>query len=191
MNRRENGGKREWSAGALLAMPLLVALLVGWAVVAGWFEAESPVTPKTSVGAAVPAFSLPPLEAMEAGLADGDLRGAVSIVNFWASWCAPCREEMPFLFELAQAPGAAIYGVNSRDRMEAARRFLSEAGDPYRRIGVDADGSLSAAWGIYGLPATFVVDAGGRIAHARIGPLDRRAIDEDILPLLDRLRTTP
>jgi cytochrome c biogenesis protein CcmG/thiol:disulfide interchange protein DsbE len=186
----QDRGRPEWSAVALLAVPLLVVLLSGLAVVTSRVAIEPPA-PSTAVGMTVPDFVLPPLAEQGPGLVTGDLHGIVSIVNFWASWCAPCREEMPFLLELAQASGSAVYGINSRDRPEAARRFLSEAGDPFRRIGVDVDGSLSAVWGIYGLPATFIVDSKGRVAHTIVGPLDRRIMDEEITPLLRRLRAAP
>lgn len=181
------GGHRGTSAVALTVAPLVVMLIVGWAVFLGRIQDKQPLLPQPVTGLAVPEFWLPPLGGQEIGLADSDLRGAVSVVNFWAAWCAPCREEMPLLLELAQAGNFAIHGVNSRDQAVAARRFLTEVGNPFRRIGGDADGSVSSAWGVYGLPATFVVDANGRVAYALIGPLDRRAIQQDILPLIDRL----
>lgn len=170
-------------------MPLLVALLVGWAVVAGWFEAEPPVTPKTSVGAAVPAFSLPPLEAMEAGLADGDLRGAVSIVNFWASWCAPCREEMPALDRLQAALGGdgfevVAVNVDSRDDGRDAR-FLEETGihglARYADRSMGVFNTLKGRALAVGMPTTLLVDGAGCELGVMHGPAEWDSKDAEAL----------
>ena len=172
---------------ALMAGPLVLMLVVGGVVAYGGLDdgrQGQATAPQPATGQTLPPFALPALAAGAPGLADADLRGQVSVVNFWASWCLPCREEMPLLQELAAVPGVTLFGINSNDRPVAARRFLAAAGDPFARIGVDADGSLARAWGAYGLPATFVITAEGRVAHALIGPLDRGAIERDILPLL-------
>jgi cytochrome c biogenesis protein CcmG/thiol:disulfide interchange protein DsbE len=175
----------------LLAGPLVLVLIVGWFVGLGRFDDGQAAVPQPPTGSLIPQFSLPPLAASDQGLADGDLRGKVAIVNFWASWCLPCREEMPLLRGLAATPGVVVFGINSSDRPVAARQFLKIAGDPFNRIGIDADGAVAKAWGAYGLPATFVIDAEGRVAHALIGPLDRRALDRDILPLIATLSQAP
>ena len=136
----------------------------------------------------IPEFSLPPIEGRTNGLSSADLRGEVSLVNAWASWCAPCRAEMPLLLELAEAGRVPIYGINYKDDPQAAARFLAELGDPFARIGADRSGRVGIDWGVYGLPETFVVDAEGRIAHKHVGAFDRRTLEEDILPFVERLR---
>ena len=115
-------------------------------------------------------------------------RGKVILVNVWATWCVPCRVEMPLLVDLAETGTVPIYGINHRDPPEAALAFLRELGDPYTRIGADRNGRVSIDWGVYGLPETFVIDSDGRIAYKHVGPFDRRALDEEILPVVRRLQ---
>lgn len=197
MDAGSRGPKHGAGPVALMAAPLIVMLIaIGAVFLAGPQDGAPsppppPPPPPPLVGTAVPGFSLPPMEQGLDGLSDADLRGMVSVVSFWASWCLPCRAEMPLLIELAGRQDIAVHGINVRDRPVAARRFLTETGDPFRRIGVDADGRVSAALGVQGLPATLVVDAGGRIAYARTGPLQRSDMDDDILPLIRRLVPAP
>lgn len=139
-------------------------------------------------GQPVPEFELPPIEGRDDGLSTANLKGEVSIVNVWASWCVPCRIEMPLLVELAARDEVAIYGVNYRDQSAAALRFLNETGDPYKRIGADISGRVSINWGVYGLPETFVIDAQGHVALKHFGAFDRRTLEEDILPVVRRLQ---
>ncbi|GAD55808.1 cytochrome c-type biogenesis protein CcmG/DsbE, thiol:disulfide oxidoreductase [Limimaricola cinnabarinus LL-001] len=145
--------------------------------------------PSALTGRAVPKFDLPPIEGREEGLSTADLQGEVSIVNVWASWCVPCRVEMPLLVELAARDTVPIHGINYKDAPDAALRFLDETGDPYTRIGADRSGRASLDWGVYGLPETFVIDARGRVAYKHVGPFDRRALEEEILPVVGRLQT--
>jgi cytochrome c biogenesis protein CcmG, thiol:disulfide interchange protein DsbE len=144
--------------------------------------------PSALLDKSVPEFSLPPLDGRELGLSSDDLRGEVSIVNVWASWCAPCRAEMPLLLEVAEAGKVPVYGINYKDAPQAATRFLSELGDPYSRIGADRSGRVAIDWGVYGLPETFVVDAEGRIAHKHVGAFDRRTLEQEIMPVVERLQ---
>lgn len=144
--------------------------------------------PSTMIGRPVPEFDLPPLEGRTNGLATADLRGEVSIVNVWASWCVPCRVEMPLLVELARSGTVPINGINYKDSPDAALGFLAELGDPYTRDGADRAGRTSIDWGVYGLPETFVIDAKGRIAYKHVGPFDKQSLDEDILPVVRRLQ---
>ncbi|WP_432256596.1 DsbE family thiol:disulfide interchange protein [Limimaricola sp. AA108-03] len=145
--------------------------------------------PSALTGKAVPEFDLPPIEGRVDGLSTGDLQGEVSIVNVWASWCVPCRIEMPLLVELAARATVPIHGINYKDAPDAALRFLDETGDPYTRIGADRSGRASLDWGVYGLPETFVIDARGRVAYKHVGPFDRRSLEEEILPVVRRLQT--
>lgn len=116
----------------------------------------------------------------DASLRDGD----VTLVNFWASWCGPCRVEHPFLTELAEQ-GVTVVGVNYKDNPEQAQAFLDDLGDPYAAIGVDASGRTGLDWGIYGVPETFVVDGDGRILMRHPGPLTPDVIERRVAPLLD------
>jgi cytochrome c biogenesis protein CcmG/thiol:disulfide interchange protein DsbE len=95
---------------------------------------------------------------------------------------------MPLLVELAATGSVPIYGINHRDPSGAALTFLDELGDPYTRIGADRNGRASIDWGVYGLPETFVIDGEGHIAYKHVGAFDRRALEEEILPVVRRLQ---
>ncbi|WP_163849456.1 DsbE family thiol:disulfide interchange protein [Pseudooceanicola aestuarii] len=109
--------------------------------------------------------------------------GEVALVNFWASWCAPCRVEHPNLTELAEA-GLPIYGVNYKDEPDKALAFLKELGDPYSGIGADPQGRMALNWGLYGVPETYIVDGDGTILLRFAGPLTDRVVTDRILPAL-------
>jgi cytochrome c biogenesis protein CcmG/thiol:disulfide interchange protein DsbE len=142
--------------------------------------------PSALVGKSVPDFDLPPLEGVpQPGLATGDLNGAVTVVNVFASWCGPCRIEHPQLLELAKDERIRVVGINYKDVPANAVRFLDELGNPYAAIGVDAKGRAAIDWGVYGVPETFVVDAGGIIRYKQIGPIDPLTLKETILPAIE------
>ena len=144
--------------------------------------------PSTLIGKPIPEFELPPIEGRDDGLSSADLRRQVSIVNVWASWCVPCRVEMPLLMELSEEGSVPIYGINFKDDGDQALAFLDELGDPYTRIGADRSGRVAIDWGVYGLPETFVIDTEGRIAYKHVGPFDRALLEEDILPVVRQLQ---
>lgn len=102
--------------------------------------------------------------------------GQVKLVNFWASWCAPCRVEHPQLEAMAES-GVPIYGVNYKDKPEAALKFLAELGNPYIGAGQDDTGRMGLNWGLYGVPETFVIDGQGNILMRHAGPITQRVID--------------
>lgn len=146
------------------------------------------VIPSVLIGKPVPQFALPPVKGRTQGLASEDLKGEVSLVNFFASWCVACRYEHPFFMQLSAQGTVPIHGINYKDRPYAAAEWLDSMGDPYTRTGADLDGRVSIDWGVYGVPETFVVDREGRIAFKQIGPINREILDEKILPLIERLR---
>ncbi|WP_375600363.1 DsbE family thiol:disulfide interchange protein [Devosia sp. Naph2] len=160
-----------------------LALLLTWGL---WDDDDSLASPL--IGKSVPEFNLPPIEGRQVGFASSDLKGQVSIVNVWASWCVPCRVEMPLLMELSAKGTVPIYGINFKDDSAEALAFLQELGDPYTQIGADQSGRVAIDWGVYGLPETFVIDAQGRIAYKHVGPFDRKSLEEDILPVVRRLQ---
>lgn len=175
-----------WSRLVAL-LPVAIAAAVGATFLWGLQNSDDRL-PSALLDKPIPEFSLPPIEGRTDGLSSADLRGEVSLVNVWASWCAPCRAEMPLLLELAEAGRVPIYGINYKDDPRAAARFLAELGDPFARIGADRSGRVAIDWGVYGLPETFVVDAEGRIAYKHVGAFDRRTLEERILPVVERLR---
>lgn len=114
---------------------------------------------------------------------DADLRKpGVKLLNFWASWCQPCRAEHPMLTEL-QAAGVPIYGINYKDKPEDALKFLGEMGNPYSQLGADA-GPMALDWGVYGVPETYVIDAKGVVVMRLAGPITAENLETLVKPAM-------
>jgi len=174
-------------------MPIRFILpLVAFVLVAGMFAYllvsghDASKIPSVLIDKPAPAFDLGPIDDSRPGLATADLAGHVSIVNFFASWCLPCRAEHPLLMRLAE-DGVAVYGVNYKNERADAIRWLAELGNPYRRIGADDDGRTGIEWGVYGLPESFVIGKDGRIRFKQVGPISPRDLEEVILPIVREL----
>jgi cytochrome c biogenesis protein CcmG/thiol:disulfide interchange protein DsbE len=146
------------------------------------------VIPSALIDKPVPEFNLPPVEGRPLGLTTADLKGRVSLVNVFASWCGPCRVEHPLLMELKRQGVVPIHALNYKDSPANARAFLAETGDPYERIGSDRDGRVGIEWGVYGVPETFVIDAQGRIVFKHVGPLMPFDVKEKLLPALEKAK---
>ncbi len=146
--------------------------------------------PSVLINKPVPAFTLSPIEGLDLpGLADGDLKkGEVTLVNVWASWCVPCREEHPLLMELAGRGDVRVVGINYKDDPENARRFLVTLGIPFTAVGADPNGRAAVDWGVYGVPESFIVDGAGTIRMKWIGPLTREALTKQIIPKIEEIR---
>jgi cytochrome c biogenesis protein CcmG/thiol:disulfide interchange protein DsbE len=158
-------------------LPVLIFLGLALLFFVRLFAGDPSKVPSALIGRPVPTFSLPALPGLQAagapipGLSTEDLKGRVTIVNVWASWCGPCREEHPALMELAKDPAFRVVGINYKDLSENARRFLGALGNPFQAVGVDANGRAAIDWGVYGVPETFVIGPDGTIRHKHIGPL--------------------
>jgi len=168
----------------LLPMVLFAALLVAFSV---GLTHDPHLLPSALIDRPAPKFALPGLYDAAQGLSREDLGGQVTLVNFFASWCAPCREEHPQLMALARRPGITLEGIVYKDEPEASRRFLDDLGNPFRRIGVDRDGATAIDFGVYGVPETYVVDGSGHIRYRQVGPLSAEDIEQKILPLVSRI----
>lgn len=165
----------------LAFMPPVMFAVVALALAVG-LTLKPREIPSALIGAPAPAFSLPAVDGLEPGLSNTDLLGHVSIVNVFASWCVPCRAEHPLWMEVAERGGVPIHGINYKDSREDATEWLATFGNPYVSIGADLTGRVGVDWGVYGVPETFVVDAQGRIQLKFIGPIDRFALENEILP---------
>jgi cytochrome c biogenesis protein CcmG/thiol:disulfide interchange protein DsbE len=165
---------------ALLFAVLLAAFAMG-------LNHDPHLLPSALINRPAPDFALPPLYDNAPGLSRKDLEGGVRLVNFFASWCLPCRDEQPELMRLAQDRGLAIEGIAYKDRPEDARRFLERLGDPFRRVGVDRDGRTAIDFGVYGVPETYLIDAAGHIRYRHVGPLSATDVEREILPRIAQL----
>jgi cytochrome c biogenesis protein CcmG, thiol:disulfide interchange protein DsbE len=143
--------------------------------------------PSALVGKPAPDFDLPPLDGVaRPGLKRADLAGGVTVVNVFASWCGPCRLEHPQLVELAKDDRIRLVGINYKDAAANARRFLGDFGNPFAAIGADTTGRTGIDWGVYGVPETFVVDAGGIIRYKFIGPISADELATVVKPEIDK-----
>jgi cytochrome c biogenesis protein CcmG, thiol:disulfide interchange protein DsbE len=183
-------GRRPRRARLLLLLPAagFVGLVAAFAL---GLRDDPSLVPSPLVGKPVPDFDLPPVPGRTLGLSSRDLQGQVSLVNVFASWCVSCREEHPLLMRLAHSGIVQIEGLDYKDKPADGARWLAAMGDPYRRIGGDADGRVAIEWGVYGVPETFVVGRRGIIAYKQIGPLTQSILDRRIAPLIARLREMP
>ena len=145
-------------------------------------ERDMTQLPSAMLGKPAPAIELPDLRDPSGSVSAADLGGRPFLVNVFASWCAPCRAEAPALAFLAER--IDILGIAYKDRPEDSLTFLAQYGDPFVAVGVDRDGDAGMAWGVYGVPETFLVGADGTILMRHAGPIDRRVLDEIILPAI-------
>lgn len=168
-------------------LPLLVFL--GLAVIFGIGLTLNPrEIPSPLIGKLVPEFSLPPVKGRLLGLSSADLKGEVSLVNVFASWCTACRAEHPLLMELKEKGIVPIHGLNYKDKPDDAEKWLAELGDSYTRTGADINGRVGIDWGVYGVPETYVIGRDGRIAYKQIGQLTPEILRDKIVPLINELR---
>lgn len=168
----------------MIAPPAIFLAFVVFAGV-GMFREDPDVLPSAREGREAPPVQLTALPGKtlfdDASLRDGE----VKLVNYWASWCAPCRVEHPHLETLA-AEGIPIYGVNYKDDPANALKFLADLGDPYRAIGADASGRMALDWGLYGVPETYVIAGDGTVILRFAGPVTQRVMDETLRPAIER-----
>jgi len=171
----------------LYAIPLLVFAALAAVFAKGLFSGDASKVPSALIGKPAPAITLTPLEGLQRdgqpapsfGMADL-AKGKATIVNVFASWCAPCRVEHPFLVAMADSPAVKqgkvqLVGFNYKDETENARRFLGALGNPYSAVGADRSGRAAIEWGVYGVPETFLIGPDGRILDKHVGPLDGQA----------------
>jgi cytochrome c biogenesis protein CcmG/thiol:disulfide interchange protein DsbE len=187
--KKHSPGSKSW----LAFLPLVVFLGL-----AGMFymlltteDRDISALPSALLDKPVPALALPPLDGLETvgkpvpGMVPEMFAGKLSVVNVFASWCVPCRQEHPQIMSLANDDRWQVIGINHKDATRNARAFLEELGNPYDSVGVDRNGRASIEWGVYGVPETFLVDRNGRIFYKHVGPISDKALRNRILPLLE------
>ncbi|WP_247743269.1 DsbE family thiol:disulfide interchange protein [Shimia sp. R10_1] len=170
----------------MLLPPLLFAGLAALFLI-GMQRQNPDELPSALVGQQAPTAEMTPL-ADKPMWDDAALRrGQPTLVNFWASWCGPCRVEHPNLMQLQQE-GLAVLGVNYKDMQGNALSFLKELGDPYEAVGADSAGRMALNWGVYGVPETYLIDGQGNVVLRIAGPVTQREIDERLRPALESLK---
>ncbi|MCB5202317.1 DsbE family thiol:disulfide interchange protein [Neorhizobium sp. T786] len=176
----------------LALVPLLV--FAGFAAIAGKMLYDQDVNgldisaiPSALIGEKAPSLALPPLDGSNTpALTDAAFAGKLTLVNVFASWCVPCRQEHPILKDLAKDERLTIVGINYKDRNDNALRFLGELGNPYDAIGVDPNGKAAIDWGVYGIPESYLVGPDGTILYKKVGPFDERSLTQDLLPAIEK-----
>ena len=144
--------------------------------------------PSPLIGQPTPEFALPKLSNPDELFKQTNLKGEVSLLNIWATWCTSCRQEHPVLMKIAKSNEVPIYGLYYKDVPELGVNWLKKYGNPYRENAVDEDGKVGIEWGAYGTPETFVIDQQGIIRHKHVGPISWHEWETKLLPLINALR---
>jgi DsbE subfamily thiol:disulfide oxidoreductase len=176
---------RRWPV--LLPVVVFVVLVgfFGWRLILMQKGDTPNLIPSVMINKPAPSFDLPALLLDKPGLKSDDLKGQVTLVNFFASWCIPCRVEHPLLSQLGSH--VKLVGIVYKDKPEAARGFLDTLGDPYKAIAQDRDGRVGIDFGVYGVPESYLIDKEGRIRYKQVGPFTPEDINGKLIPMLAEL----
>lgn len=171
----------------MMILPPLV--FVGLAVLFFWgMQRDDPnALRSTREGGPVPTLTLTGFGDKAPFTVEDLAGGEVKLVNFWASWCAPCRAEHPHLVALAEE-GIEIFGINYKDEPAKAQKFLDDLGDPYARLAADPSGRTGLDWGLYGVPETYVIDGNGIVVKRFAGPISASILENIIRPAIETAR---
>lgn len=184
--------ERKGASRALVLLPLVVfgGLAALFFVRLGAGDASR--IPSALIGRDAPATELQPVPGLERdgkpvpGIVPADFRDAVTVLNVWASWCVPCRDEAPLLMRLAADTRIRVVGINYKDQPDNARRFLGSFGNPFAASGADTNGRAAIEWGVYGVPETFIVRRDGKIAFKLVGPLTPENLERVMKPEIEK-----
>ena len=176
----------------LFLLPVLGFLTLAGVIAFFMLSGRDPrLLPSTLINKPAPQFSLPAIAGWAKappGLATKDLKGKVTVVNFFASWCVPCRAEHPQITALSSDKDIRVFGINYKDKSGAATAWLQRYGNPYARIGADLNGRVAIDYGVYGMPETFILGRNGRIRFKHVGPILPQHLREIILPVIRELK---
>jgi cytochrome c biogenesis protein CcmG/thiol:disulfide interchange protein DsbE len=176
----------------LVLLPLFAFLALAVLFYFGLHAGDPSRIPSALIGREAPATDLPAVAGLERngqpmpGITPADFKGAVTILNVWASWCVPCRDEASLLVRLAGDKRIRLVGINYKDKPDNARQFLARYGNPFAASGADASGRAAIEWGVYGVPETFIVGRDGRIAYKLVGPLTPENLERVVKPEIEK-----
>jgi cytochrome c biogenesis protein CcmG, thiol:disulfide interchange protein DsbE len=176
----------------LVLAPLVVFLALVALFLIRLYSGDPSHIPSALIGHPAPHTNLPPVAGLERdgrpvpGIDAASFKGAVTVINVWASWCVPCHDEAPLLLRLAQDNRLRVIGINYKDNPENARRFLGRYGDPFAAAGADENGRAAIEWGVYGVPETFLVGRDARIAYKLVGPITPDNLDKVLKPEIEK-----
>jgi cytochrome c biogenesis protein CcmG/thiol:disulfide interchange protein DsbE len=176
----------------LLLVPLIAFLGLFALFLLRLFAGDPSRIPSALIGQPARQTALPGVAGLDRdgkpvpGIDPANFKGVVTVLNVWASWCVPCRDEAPLLMQLSQDQRVRVIGINYKDEAENARRFLGRYGNPFAAAGADRDGRASIEWGVYGVPETFVIGRNGRIAYKLVGPITPANFTSDLKPEIEK-----
>jgi DsbE subfamily thiol:disulfide oxidoreductase len=177
---------RRWPAFVPIAIFLVLVGFFAYRLVMIDHGDAPNLIPSVMINKPVPNFTLPSLFDGKPQVVSEEIKGKVTLIDVFASWCVPCRIEHPYLDEIKKA-GIVLVGINYKDRPEDARRWLVQLGNPYDAIGTDRDGRVGIDFGVYGVPESYLIDKQGVIRYKQTGPLTLEDIEKVILPLATEL----
>jgi len=188
-----SGGAAKSRARRLIALVPLAIFLALAALFYFQLGAGDPSRiPSALIGQPAPQTDLPPMPELTRdgkpvpGLVSADFKGAVTVLNVFASWCVPCRDEAPLLLKLATDKRFRVVGINYKDKAVNARSFLAQYGNPYAGIGFDLSGRAGIEWGVYGVPETFVIGRDAKIAYKLVGPITPENLERVLKPEVEK-----
>jgi cytochrome c biogenesis protein CcmG/thiol:disulfide interchange protein DsbE len=172
------------------ALPVIGFLVLAYFLFHSLFGQPPDLLPSALIDKPAPAFALAAIDDQTPGFTRADLAsGHVTVVNFFASWCVPCRMESAQLMALSKMPGITLYGIDYEERQpDAGRGFLDEHGNPFSRIVSDPHGAAGINWGVYGVPETYVVDGKGVVRFKLVGELTAAAMRDQLLPEIEKAK---
>jgi len=173
-------------------LPLIVFLGLVLLFLIRLYAGDPSRIPSALIGHPAPQTDLPPVAGLDRngaavpGIDPASFKGAVTLVNVWASWCVPCHDEAPLLMQLAGDNRLRVIGINYKDEPDNARRFLGRYGNPFAAAGADRTGRAAIEWGVYGVPETFIVGRDGRIAYKLVGPITAENLAAVLKPEIEK-----
>ena len=192
MNKTASGNSERRPRRFIVLAPLILFAGITALFLVRLNAGDPSLIPSALIGHPVPQTALPPIAGLKRdgaavpGVDPVSFKGAVTVVNVWASWCVPCHDEAPLLMQLAQDQRLRVIGINYKDDADNARRFLGRYGNPFAAAGADQNGRAAIEWGVYGVPETFVIGRNARIAYKLVGPITPENFQSILVPQIDK-----